>query len=391
MSGANFLAVSSPQFPSAIVRTGAKTLTITAPGASDADRYIQRVKLDGKALGKTWVTWSDIAGGGTLAHTLGSTPSRWGTAAAAQPPSVNEAPADNRTHLDATLTPASAALPAGDTSAAVRFTVDIVAQAPSTITPRVSATAPAGWKVAVSRPRTVASRHLPVSTKATVTVRAPAGVAEGSYPITVTVRGANTVTRTAQVAVREPTTCAPSDGSACPVDLSPERNVDGTATVAAPAEGNFDGGGWSYDAGLLPAAGPVTWGGVEYQAPDPAGTAANFVQARGQAILLPAGAHTAVRLIATAYNGPASGTLTLGYTDGTTGAAAITVADWCGSPAAGSTTALAMPHRIKAGQGVDGPPVSLFGLSVPVPSGKQIRSITLPDDPRLHLYAVTLI
>ena len=37
--------------------------------------------------------------------------------------------------------------------------------------------------------------------------------------------------------------------------------------------------GWSYDADLLPAAGPVTWAGVTYQAPDPAGTAKNFVPA----------------------------------------------------------------------------------------------------------------
>ena len=29
-------------------------------------------------------------------------------------------------------------------------------------------------------------------------------------------------------------------------------------------------------------------------------------------------------------------------------------------------------------------------LELLVPAGKQVRSITLPDDPRLHLYAVTL-
>jgi len=174
------------------------------------------------------------------------------------------------------------------------------------------------------------------------------------------------------------------------VDLGPERNLDGTATVASPAEGNFDGGGWSYDADLLPAAGPVTWGGVAYQAPDATGTANNFVQARGQAVLLPQGEHAAIKLVATAYNGPVTAAVTIGYADGTAGTATITVADWCGSPAAGSTTLLAMPHRIKAGQGVDGPPVSLFGLSLPLASGKQIRSITLPNDPRLNLYAVTL-
>jgi hypothetical protein len=129
---------------------------------------------------------------------------------------------------------------------------------------------------------------------------------------------------------------------------------------------------------------------VTYQAPDPAGTAKNFVPARGQSLLLPAGDHRAVHLVATTHNGPVTAALTIGYADGTTAPATVTVADWCGTASAGTTAVLAMPHRIKAGQGVDGPPVSLFGVSLPVPAGKQIRSITLPNDPRLHLYAATL-
>ncbi|BCJ55139.1 hypothetical protein Asp14428_66140 [Actinoplanes sp. NBRC 14428] len=68
----------------------------------------------------------------------------------------------------------------------------------------------------------------------------------------------------------------------------------------------------------------------------------------------------------------------------------MTIADWCGSPAPGTTTVLGMPHRIKAGQGVDGPPVSLFAASLPIAAGKQIRSVTLPNDPRFQVYAVTL-
>ena len=82
--------------------------------------------------------------------------------------------------------------------------------------------------------------------------------------------------------------------------------------------------------------------------------------------------------------------LTIGYTDGSTAQVPITVADWCGSPAPGSTTVLAMPHRIRTGQGVDGPPVSLFGFALPLDGGKQVRSVSLPDDARLNLYAITL-
>jgi hypothetical protein len=320
---------------------------------------------------------------------VGATASRWGTSIAAQPPSVNHAPADGRTHVDATLRPAGAALPAGDASAAVVLTVDVVAQAPLIAAPRVSATVPAGWTVSV-KPRIlpVVSGRLPVSATATVTVHAPASVAPGSYPVAVTVTGPNTVTRTATIAVADPLSCAAA-GPSCAVDLAASRTVDGTATVAAPDQGNFDGGGWSYDADLLPAAGPVTWGGVTYAAPDPTGTAANFVPATGQSLLLPAG-FGKLNLIATAYNGPVTAGLTIGYTDGTYTNAAVTIADWCGTAAPGTTTALAMPHRIKAGQGVDGPPVNLYAATLPVPAGKQIRSLTLPDDPRINLYAVTM-
>ncbi|GAB7039278.1 MULTISPECIES: GH92 family glycosyl hydrolase [Catenuloplanes] len=387
MSGADFLTVSSPVFPGATVRTGTGTLRITAPGVSDTARYVQDVRLDGGRLTRNWVTWDAVADGGTLAHAVGSRPSRWGTAPQAEPPSVNRAPQDGRRHVDASLRPASAALPAGGTTT---FTVDVVAQSPTTLRPTITATGPAGWTVAVSPTRLPALRssHLPVATTATVTVTAPAGVADGTYPVQVTVGGANTVTRTASVAVRPALTCAP--GTSCAVDLTPELTRDGTATVAATTEGNFDTVGWSYDAALLPPAGPVTWNGVTYQAPDPAGTAPNLVTATGQSLVLPQGAHNALELVATSHNGPVTGAFTIGYADGGTDTRAVTVADWCGAPAAGSTTALAMPHRIKAGQGVDGPPVSLFAISVPLTPGKQIRSLTLPDDNRIQVYAITL-
>ncbi|MBL7254002.1 GH92 family glycosyl hydrolase [Paractinoplanes lichenicola] len=382
MSGANFLAVSSPQFPSAAVKLGNRTLTITAPGASDQNRYIQRVRVNGSSLTKNWVPWSAVGSGGTIAHTLGTSPSSWGTAAAAEPPSVNQAPLDNRTALSAAIRPASAAVPPGGSAT---LTVDIVGQAPGTLRPRVTATAPAGWRAVVKQPGPIVSRHLPVSATATVTVTAPASIAVGTYPLTVDVSG---VARTANLIVTNPSACSSAVQGQCAVVLAPTR--DGTATVAASDSGNFDGGGWSYDADLMPAAGPVTWSGVTYDAPDPTGTAANFTAATGQTLLLPAGSHTSANLVLTSHNGPVGSSVTLGYTDGTYASVPVTVADWCGTAAAGTTALLALPHRIKAGQGVDGPPVSLFEARLPLADGKQLRSITLPDDARVYLYALTL-
>jgi hypothetical protein len=64
--------------------------------------------------------------------------------------------------------------------------------------------------------------------------------------------------------------------------------------------------------------------------------------------------------------------------------------DWAGPPPTGATTVLDMPHRIKAGQGIDGPPVRLFGYSLPLDPARTIRSVTLPNDTRIEVYAITL-
>lgn len=134
----------------------------------------------------------------------------------------------------------------------------------------------------------------------------------------------------------------------------------------------------------------MVWDGVTYQAPDPSGTAANFVEARGQAMLLPAGSYGTLRLVGASHHGPVTTDLTVRYTDGTTVELPVTVGDWAGSTPAGSSVALEMPHRIKRGQGVDGPPVRLFAASVALDASKTVRSLGLRNDTRVQIYALTL-
>jgi predicted alpha-1,2-mannosidase len=390
MSGGNFLALSSPQFDSAAVHIGqtGKTLTITAPGATDTNRYVRSVALNGQNVAKTWLGWDAVTRGGTLAHKLGTTPSSWGTGPDAAPPSVNSSVGDLRTHVDASVRPAASVIPTSDGARTLGLSLDILGQSPGWLPATVSATAPAGWK-AKAKPVLIRSGRLPKQETVSLDVSVPAGTAVGSYPIkaTVTALGANTVTVDATVEVRTAATCAATANGQCAVDLGRDLNHDGTATVASPGEGDFDGGGWSYDAALLPAAGPVAWGGATYAAPDATGTAANFVEARGQAILLPAGSYGALRLVSASHNGPVTTAVTVLYADGTSAEVPITVGDWAGS---GDTVLLDMPHRIKAGQGVDGPPVRLFGQSVALDAAKAVSSLTLPNDPRVEIYAITL-
>ncbi len=384
-NGSGFLALSSPQFPSATVRIGQHgtqggTLTVTAPNVSDSVRYVKSASLNGRDVRKTWLDWSAVERGGKLSYEVSAKPSSWGTGRGDEPPSLNDGKADSRRSLNASLRDTEIVMPASESAQSVTLQLDVLAQTPSATSVRPEVTAPAGWQVSGARPFTIVSRGLPTQKTVPLTVSVPAGTAVGSYEVGVKV---GSVQLKAVIEVKQAALCA---FSSCSVDIAPERNHDGTASVAASSSGNFDGGGWSYDEALLPPAGPVTWGGITYQAPDPTGTAPNFVEARGQGLLLPGGQFSWLHVVGSSHNGPVSTSFTVWYTDGTSAEVAATVPDWAG----GGLAVLEMPHRIKAGQGVDGPPVRLFGQSLRLDPAKTVRSVTLPDDPRVELYALTL-
>ncbi|MFJ6912518.1 GH92 family glycosyl hydrolase [Streptomyces sp. NPDC101133] len=61
-------------------------LTITAPGTSDADRYIQSARTDGSPYARTWLTTDALRSVRSLAFTVGPQPSGWGTSPDAVPP-----------------------------------------------------------------------------------------------------------------------------------------------------------------------------------------------------------------------------------------------------------------------------------------------------------------
>jgi predicted alpha-1,2-mannosidase len=100
MSGANYYAVTSPQFPRAVVHVGAYgswftrgggqggTIVIDAPGTSWTNRYITGMTVNGQPHQQTWVSQAEIAHGARIGYTLSATPGTWGTAPADAPPSV---------------------------------------------------------------------------------------------------------------------------------------------------------------------------------------------------------------------------------------------------------------------------------------------------------------
>jgi predicted alpha-1,2-mannosidase len=64
------------------------SLTVTAPGTSAADRYVQSARTDGKAYDRTYLTTGALRSLRSLAFTVGPHPSGWGTSALAGPPAL---------------------------------------------------------------------------------------------------------------------------------------------------------------------------------------------------------------------------------------------------------------------------------------------------------------
>jgi predicted alpha-1,2-mannosidase len=392
MSGADWFVINTPQFPAATVQVGryghsqGGTLRITAPGVSDQTRYITTATVNGRPSSRTWVSWDTIRTGGSLAYGVSTTPSAWGTHPSDAPPSVDPRADDQRVALSAT---ASSAVAPTDAKSVV-LTGSVVGQWPGTRAVTQSVTVPAGWEaMPATRHITVHSNGLPIGIDTAVSVSVPAGAQAGTYPVTFrfTAPGAAPVVRAVSVTL-EDATCAASTASSCALALTPD--LDGTATVADPSAGNFDGSGWSFDAALLPAAGTATIDGVAYQVPDSAGTAKNFVTARGQQLAVPAGPYATLHILGAAHGGDVTSQATITYTDGSSATVPFALTDWAGSSGRnGNTIAIAMAHRIKGGQGVDGPPVNVFATSLPLDAGKTVQAVTLPNNPDAEVYAAT--
>lgn len=419
MSGANYYAVTSPQFPHARVSVGhfgtqqGGTLQISAPGTSIRNRYIAAARINGRPSDQSFVRQSDIAHGGNLDYRLSSSPTRWATGPNAAPPSVAEGPSKTR-GLAASVTPAGAFLPAGTAGAKQQVLLNVNTTSPGAASVRIDAEAPTGWSVTTPTTVTIPSDGLPTQRQLPVTIASPPGTRPGQYTVTLSIRmrGAQQVRRTVTVTVGAQGRCAFRSGASCPVDLSQAYTMDGTATTKATRSGDFDGNGDSFDAATLPGPGRATLDGVTVQAPPADGTAKNFVAATGRPIALPAGSYDRADVVGAAAGGSTGslgGTAVVSYTDGSISAVQIRLTNWLSSTHEFSnTTALKVSHTIAAGKGIDDNPASLFHNTVKLDPNKTVRAITLPNravsswespgligtawdhDSSLNLYALTL-
>ena len=169
------------------------------------------------------------------------------------------------------------------------------------------------------------------------------------------------------------------------VNLAGSYNVVGITADSATSAGNIDGTGHSFSSGQL---GPTVAASGSIFGLGQAGSA-DAVAASGQTISLPSGSFGGLRLLGAAVNGNQSGTFTVTYTDGTTASFAQTLDDWHSSPSTpGESVAASTTYR-NASNGPDPyfTGFNLFSFALPLNPSKAVRSVTLPSDRNIVIFA----
>lgn len=82
--------IGSPIFERAVIRLGTGgQFTLSAPGASRRNKYVQSARLNGRVLERAWFEHRDLVDGGSLELVMGPRPNRsWGTRPEDAPPSL---------------------------------------------------------------------------------------------------------------------------------------------------------------------------------------------------------------------------------------------------------------------------------------------------------------
>jgi beta-glucosidase len=167
----------------------------------------------------------------------------------------------------------------------------------------------------------------------------------------------------------------------------------GLAPSASPLDGNYDGGGYSYDSDALPAAGlapgaTVTAQGVSFTWPSYAPGSFDNVRASGQTIAV-SGSGPSLGFLGAGADGTQTGTVTINYTDGTSSTATLALADWyADSAAAGGTVVATIPWNPALGSTLGAHQVSVYSAVLPLDAGKTVASVTLPENFDMHIFAI---
>lgn len=180
------------------------------------------------------------------------------------------------------------------------------------------------------------------------------------------------------------------------VDLTGVYNATGITNdgVTIPANGGVDGGGYAYSANVLNDVGAageeIAVGPTEFHLG--ASDAANVVYGAGQTIPVTPGSFTELKLLGTGVQGNQAGqTITVNYTDGSAAVFQQGFSDWFAGPGnPNESIGVKMAYRNSTDGTPGGGPLYLYLYTLPLDPAKVVKSIALPNNRDVVLFAITL-
>jgi hypothetical protein len=118
----------------------------------------------------------------------------------------------------------------------------------------------------------------------------------------------------------------------------------------------------------------------------------NVISAAGETVALPEGQYSTLLMLATCVNGSqASQLFTVNYTNGASSTTEPSMSDWANPQGySGETTVVAMGYRDSSGGSQVGPPVNVYGYSMPLNGNNVVQSLRLPVNDNVEVLAITL-
>lgn len=251
---------------------------------------------------------------------------------------------------------------------------------------------PTGWTV------TPASQPLPHQVE-------PGGSASATFWVTATPpppgRSARTLTATADYRYLG-SRVATTSGQETDIEVTPYPNLAaafnnvGATDDTNTGQGNFDGGGNSFSTQALgkagaTAGGTVTHNGVNFSWPTAAAGTPDNVAGGGAEITM-SGKGGKLHFLGSEAGAVAS-SVTVTYSDGSSTKADLGFPNWCctDKTAYGAEPAVITNYRnTPAGPANVGTAYDVFYNSIPLDATKTVAQVTLPDDPAIHIFAVTV-
>jgi len=317
--------------------------------------------------------------------------------------------------LTAQLASAPGSSPAGRLSATTTVSVEpalTVSASPVSLTPGQAGTSTLTVTSALPEPVTLDYTATPPAGITVTPAQGTLSVPPGGASTTVAIAAAGSGTGglipvPLALTFTERGASYPLDGTQIPVTVpypsfSAAYDNTGISADTDTAAANIDGAGSSFSAEALASLAVTSGAGLSYDGitfgwPAAAAGQPDNVVAAGQTIDI-SGAGSSLGLLDTAAYGPASGTGTISYSDGSTQSFTLSVPNWYKAAPAGSNAVIVAPYRNRPGNTQDPNVVNVFEQSIPLQSGRQVVAVTLPDissgvtsgQPSLHIFAMAI-